>query len=152
MNERKSATRRASEANSAEQAVRSQQMSQRSGRTDERASDPVLYASLPYNDSTDRGRLRDGRRVGEELMRSIGLGKRILRGEQTFGGAAVALALGVLLEGEGDGDAAIAEILAVHGFQGGVGGFEGRVVDEGEALDDGGGGGFEGEGRLIREK
>ena len=26
------------------------------------------------------------------------------------------------------------------------------VVDEGEALDDGGGGGFEGEGRLIREK
>ena len=67
-------------------------------------------------------------------MRAIGLGERVLRGEQAFGGAAVALALGVLLEGERDGNAPVAQVLPVHRLQRRVGRLERSVVDEGEAL------------------
>ena len=68
--------------------------------------------------------MRDGRGVGEQLMRTVGLGEGILRGEKTLGGAAVTLALRILLEGERDGNTSVAEILPVHGLQCSVGGFE----------------------------
>ena len=76
----------------------------------------------------------DGGRVGEELVRSVGLRERILGGEEALGCGSVTLAFGVLLEGIGDGDSAVAEVLAVHGLDGRVGGVERGVVDEGEAL------------------
>ena len=67
-------------------------------------------------------------------MRFVGLRERVLGREEAFGGAAVPLSLRVFLEGVGDRNGAVAEVLAVHGFDGGVGGLEAGEVDEGETL------------------
>ena len=67
-------------------------------------------------------------------MRPVGLGERVLSGQQSLGGRAVTLPLAVFLEGVGDGDGPVAEVLSVHGLDGGVGRLETGVVDEGEAL------------------
>ncbi len=80
------------------------------------------------------GHVLGGRSVGEELMGPLGLGQRVLGGEEALGLGAVPLALRVFLEGEGDGDGPVAEVLAVHGLEGGVGCVEAGEVDEGEAL------------------
>ena len=57
----------------------------------------------------------------------------VLGGEETLGRASVALALAVLLEGVRDGDGLVAQVLAVHGLDGRVGGLETGVVDEGKS-------------------
>ena len=57
-----------------------------------------------------------------------------LGGEETFGGCAVAFAFAVFLEGVLDGDGFVHEELTVHGFDGGVGGFEVGVGDEAVAF------------------
>ena len=67
-------------------------------------------------------------------MRPVGLRERVLRSQQPLGGRAVPLALGVLLEGVGDCDGPVAEILAVHGLDGCVRGVKAGKVDEGVAL------------------
>lgn len=67
-------------------------------------------------------------------MRSVGLREWVLCGQESLGRGSVPLALGVLLECVGDGDGAVAQVLAVHGFDGRVRGFETGEVDEGEAL------------------
>lgn len=46
----------------------------------------------------------------------------------------MALSLAVLLEGVADGDGSVAEVLPVHGLDGGVGSLETGVVDERETL------------------
>lgn len=76
----------------------------------------------------------NGGSVGEQLMRSVGLGEGVLRGEKPLRCGAVAFALAVLLEGVADGDGSVAEVLPVHGFDGGIGGLEAGVVDESETL------------------
>lgn len=67
-------------------------------------------------------------------MWPVGLGEGVLRGQQSLCGRAVALSLGVLLEGVRHRDGPVAEVLAVHGLDGGVGGVEAGEVDEGVAL------------------
>ena len=67
-------------------------------------------------------------------MRAVGLGKRILCRQQSFSGRTVALTLSILLKCVGDCDGAIAEILTIHRFDGGVGCFKAGVVDERESL------------------
>jgi hypothetical protein len=54
----------------------------------------------------------------------VSLRERVLGHKETFCGAAVPLSLRVFLEGVGDGDGAVAEVLAVHGFDGGIGGLD----------------------------
>lgn len=76
----------------------------------------------------------DWRSVGEQLMGSVRLGERVLCGEETLRSGAVALTLAVLLEGVADGDGSVAEVLPVHGLDGGVGSLETGVVDERETL------------------
>lgn len=58
-----------------------------------------------------RSRGRHRWRVGEKLVGPVGLGKRVLSGEQTLGRGAVAFTLGVLLEGVADGDGSVAQVL-----------------------------------------
>ena len=52
-----------------------------------------------------------GGSVSEQLVRSVSLRQRILGGQQSLCGRAVPLPLGVLLEGVGDGDRSVAQIL-----------------------------------------
>ena len=67
-------------------------------------------------------------------MGPVGLRERVLGGEEALGGRAVALALGVLLEGVGHGDRPVTQVLAVHGLNGGVRGVKAGEIDEGVAL------------------
>ena len=70
---------------------------------------------------------RGGRGPGSDGQRVVLAG---LRGEEPFGGCSVPFALAVLFEGVLDGDGFVHEELAVHGFDGGVGGFKVGVGDE----------------------
>ena len=56
--------------------------------------------------------------IREDLMRSIVWEQRVLGSQQALRRRAMPFALGVLLEGVGAGDRAIAQELAVHRFQG----------------------------------
>lgn len=76
----------------------------------------------------------DRRSVGEELMWSVCLGEGVLGGEKALRCGAMAFALAVLLEGVADGDGSVAEVLPVHGFDGGIGCLKAGVVDEREPL------------------
>lgn len=67
-------------------------------------------------------------------MGSVRVGQRVLCCQEALGGRAVALPLGVLLEGIRDGDGPVAQVLAVHGFDGGVRRLEAGKIDEGIAL------------------
>lgn len=67
-------------------------------------------------------------------MWPVSMGQWILGGEQTFGGRAVPFALRILFEGIRHGDGPIAEVLAVHGVHGRVGGLETSEIDKSEAL------------------
>lgn len=67
-------------------------------------------------------------------MGPVCLRERVLRCQQALGGRAVPLALGILLEGVGHGDGPVAEVLSIHGLDGGIGGIEAGEVDEGITL------------------
>jgi hypothetical protein len=67
-------------------------------------------------------------------MRSVGLGQRILSGQQPFCRRTVTLSFAVFLESVRDGDGSVAQVLPVHGFDGCIRGLETGVVDEGESL------------------
>jgi hypothetical protein len=67
-------------------------------------------------------------------MGLVCMGERILGRKKSFGSRSVTLALRVLFEGVRDGDRSVAEVLAVHRFDGGVRGFEAGEVDEGKTL------------------
>lgn len=67
-------------------------------------------------------------------MRPVCLGQRVLRRQESLGGRAVPLAFGVLLEGVGHRDGPVAEVLAVHGLNGGVRRVKTGEIDERVAL------------------
>lgn len=62
------------------------------------------------------------------------MGQWVLCCQEALGGRTVALALRILLEGVRDGDGPVAQVLAIHGLNGGVRCFEAGKVDEGIAL------------------
>jgi len=59
-----------------------------------------------------------GGRVSKQLVRSVSLRERVLGSQQSLCSRAVPLPLGVLLEGVGDGDRPVAQILAIHCLNG----------------------------------
>lgn len=63
-------------------------------------------------------------------MRPVCLRKRVLSRQESLGGRAVPLSFGVLLEGVGHRDGPVAKVLAVHGFDGGVGRVKAGEIDE----------------------
>lgn len=67
-------------------------------------------------------------------MGPISLRQRILSSQKAFRGGAVPFSFAVLLEGVGNGNGPIAEVLPIHCFDRSVRSLEARVVDEGEAL------------------
>lgn len=67
-------------------------------------------------------------------MRPVRLGERILRCQESLCGRAVTFSFGVFLEGVRHRDGPVAEVLAVHGLDGGVRGIEAGEVDESVTL------------------
>lgn len=62
------------------------------------------------------------------------MGEWILGSEESFGSRAVSLAFRVLLEGVRYRNGPVAQVLAVHGFDGCIGSFETGIVDERETF------------------
>lgn len=67
-------------------------------------------------------------------MRPVCLGERVLCGEESLRGRAVSLSFRILFEGVRHRDGPVAEVLAVHGLDGGVGCVEAGEIDEGVTL------------------
>lgn len=67
-------------------------------------------------------------------MGPVCLREGVLGSQQPLCSRAVPLAFGILLEGVRDGDGPVAQVLSIHGLNGGVGGIEAGEVDEGVAL------------------
>lgn len=63
-------------------------------------------------------------------MRPVSLGERVLCRQESLCGRAVSLSFRVLLEGVRHRDGPVAEVLAVHGLDGGIGRVEAGEIDE----------------------
>lgn len=77
---------------------------------------------------------RWNRCVRKQLMRSIGVGQRVLGRQETLSRGTVSFSLGILFERVRNGNRSIAEVLSVHGIHGRVRRLEAGKVDESKAL------------------
>lgn len=67
-------------------------------------------------------------------MRPVGLGKRILGSKKPLGSRTMPFTLGIFFECIRDRNRSVAQVLSVHGFNGGIRSLKAGEIDEGESF------------------